>query len=75
MYIYGQTNEARVYEGIREGLRKKIRNFLGIFPKCRTPPLERVVGTSKFQITKPDALFVVFLGTKWAYDFLKKNRS
>ena len=23
---------------IREGLRKKIRNFLGIFPKCRTPP-------------------------------------
>ena len=23
---------------IREGLRKKIRNYLGIFPKCRTPP-------------------------------------
>ena len=38
-------------------------------------PIERVVGTSKFQITKPDALFVVFLGIKWAYDFLKKNRS
>ena len=38
-------------------------------------PVERVVGTSKFQITKPDALFVVFLGIKWAYDFLKKNRS
>ena len=35
-------------------------------------PLERVVGTSKFQITKPDALFVVFLGIKWAYDFKKK---
>ena len=24
--------------GIREGIRKKIRNYLGIFPKCRTPP-------------------------------------
>ena len=22
----------------REGLKKKIRNYLGIFPKCRTPP-------------------------------------
>ena len=37
--------------------------------------IDRVVGTSKFQITKPDALFVVFLGIKWAYDFVKKNRS
>ena len=26
------------WEVLREGLRKKIRNFLGIFPKCRTPP-------------------------------------
>ena len=34
--------------------------------------IDRVVGTSKFQITKPDALFVVFLGIKWAYDFVKK---
>ena len=24
---------------VREGIRKKIRNYLGIFPKCRTPPL------------------------------------
>ena len=39
----------------------------------RNWPIERVVGTSKFQITKPDALFVVFLGIKWAYDFKKKN--
>ena len=35
--------------------------------------IDRVVGTSKFQM--PDALFVVFLGIKWAYDFVKKNRS
>ena len=36
---------------------------------CAAYTLDRVVGTSKFQITKPDALFVVFLGIKWAYDF------
>ena len=35
--------------------------------------VDRVVGTSKFQITKPDALFVVFLGITWAYDFVKKK--
>ena len=24
--------------GVREPVRKKIRDFLGVFPKCRTPP-------------------------------------
>ena len=38
-------------------------------------PVDRVVGTSNFQIASPDALFVVFLGIKWAYDFTNKNRS
>ena len=37
-------------------------------------PLDRVVGTSKFQTAKPDAFFVVFLGMK-AYDFVKKDLS
>ena len=39
---------------------------------CR---LDRVVVRSRSQIVKPDALFVVFLGIKWAHDIVKKNRS
>ena len=38
-------------------------------------PLDRVVVRSRSQIVKPDALFVVFLGIKWAHDIVKKNRS
>jgi len=45
---------------------------LAVSEHQRACVVERVVGTSKFQITKPDALFVVFLGIKWAYDFKKK---
>ena len=37
--------------------------------------LDRVVVRSRSQIVKPDALFVVFLGIKWAHDIVKKNRS
>ena len=33
------TLELRMDIFIREGIRKKIRNYLGIFPKCQTPPL------------------------------------
>ena len=35
-------------------------------------PLDRVVVRSRSQIVKPDALFVVFLGIKWAHDIVKK---
>ena len=34
--------------------------------------LDRVVVRSRSQIVKPDALFVVFLGIKWAHDIVKK---
>ena len=37
--------------------------------------LDRVVVRSRSQIVKPDALFVVFLGIKWAHDIVEKNRS
>ena len=37
--------------------------------------LDRVVVRSRAQIVKPDAVFVVFLGIKWAHDIVKKNRS
>ena len=43
--------------------------------EVRMYSLDRVVGTSKFQIALPDAFFVVFLGIKWAYDFANKNLS
>ena len=32
---------------VREGIRKKIRNYLGIFPKCRTPPHPPLLGTPR----------------------------
>ena len=45
-------------------------------PDCdRKYTLDRVVVRSRSQIVKPDALFVVFLGIKWAHDILEKNRS
>ena len=34
--------------------------------------IDRVVVRSRSQIVKPDALFVVFLGIKWAHDIVKK---
>ena len=37
--------------------------------------LDRVVVRSRSQIVKPDAVFVVFLGIKWAHDIVEKNRS
>ena len=37
--------------------------------------LYRVVVRSRAQIIKPDAVFVVFLGIKWAHDIVEKNRS
>ena len=37
--------------------------------------LDRVVGASNFQTAELDALFVVFLGIKWAHDFAKKSAS
>ena len=37
--------------------------------------VDRVVVRSRSQIIKPDALFVAFLGIKWAHDIVKKNRS
>ena len=46
---------------------KHVGKMLGRIQQYCTP--DSVVSTSKFQITKPDALFVVFLGIKWAYDF------
>ena len=56
------------------GHKRAIYGLLSHFGTLWRPrwPIDRVVGTSKFQITKPDALFVVFLGIKWAYDFVKK---
>ena len=38
-------------------------------------PVDRVVVRSRAQIVKPDAVFVVFLGIKWAHDIVEKNRS
>ena len=32
----------------------------------------RVVVRSRSQIVKPDALFIVFLGIKWAHDIVEK---
>ena len=37
--------------------------------------VDRVVVRSRSQIVKPDALFVVFLGIKWAHDIVKQNWS
>ena len=37
--------------------------------------IDRVVVRSRAQIVKPDAVFVVFLGIKWAHDIVEKNRS
>ena len=56
------TNCARQYIN---NIKRKYNNSIYI--------VDRVVGTSKFQTAQPDALFVVFLGTKWAYDYAKKN--
>ena len=63
-HYYTASSDAKIVLGMC--------TYIGLVYVCI---VERVVGTSKFQITKPDALFVVFLGIKWAYDFLKKNRS
>ena len=41
----------------------------------KVPPIDRVVVRSRAQIVKPDAVFVVFLGIKWAHDIVEKNRS
>ena len=41
----------------------------------RSCVLDRVVVRSRAQIVKPDAVFVVFLGIKWAHDIVEKNRS
>ena len=35
--------------------------------------LDRVVVRSRSQIVKPDALFDVFLGIRWAHDIVKKS--
>ena len=44
-------------------------------PYVQIYAIDRVVVRSRSQIVKPDALFVVFLGIKWAHDIVKKNRS
>ena len=46
-----------------------------VYNRYSTMYNDRVVVRSRSQIVKPDALFVVFLGIKWAHDIVKKNRS
>ena len=54
---------------IREPVRKKIRDFLGVFPKCRTPPAPFLEGLRPKKIK---GLFCV-LGPKEHFWFLQKN--
>ena len=63
--------------GADEGntLRAVFTSFLHSLSYSCICALDRVVVRSRAQIVKPDAVFVVFLGIKWAHSILEKNRS